>query len=80
MRDRSPVETLLSWASFGAASIAIHLLIVFGGRGDAAAPAEPLLPFPSSAERGQEPAPPSAPTRPATPAAPSTDPSGGRPS
>ena len=48
MRDRSPVETLLTWASFGAASIAIHLLVVFGGRpqppAEAGAPRLPQLP------------------------------------
>lgn len=34
MRNRSPVESLLLYASFGAASIALHLLVILGGRGD----------------------------------------------
>lgn len=37
MRDRSPVETLFAYASFGALSIALHLVVILGGR-DAGAP------------------------------------------
>lgn len=44
MRDRSPVETLFAYASFGALSIALHLVVILGGR-DPGAP----LPLPGSA-------------------------------
>lgn len=38
MRNRSPVESLILYASFGAASIALHLLVILGGRGQNSPP------------------------------------------
>jgi hypothetical protein len=32
LRDRSPIEALLVYATFFAISLALHMLVVFGGR------------------------------------------------
>lgn len=32
LRDRSPIEALLTYATFFALSLALHLLVILGGR------------------------------------------------
>ena len=38
LRDRKPTDTLMTYATFFALSLAIHMVVILGGRPEAAPP------------------------------------------